>query len=394
MRSRAVRLTLSAMAVGVLAAAAFFVFQTEQQIDHQRAAAMRFEERIRAVDRALAELRMGLQAYVAAGQSADTWIPKVTGMSAEAARGVDDLRAVAATADARASLMEAAATITDLAQVDRRIVDYLKSGQDVMAADMVYSEAGQKVAQAANQVDAARALEGQGVDVAERISRRRQLYALGAAAAVGALTLLLLGAAPASHPRVEVEAKKVAAAPVDDELSFKVRTEPRHSTPILKVASEICTDLARVNESADLEKLLGRAADLMDASGLVVWMGNSAGGDLRPVAAHGYSAQTIAKMPAVPKNAKNAAAAAYRTGVLQIVLARPGTSSGALVAPLLSPDGCIGALSAEIKGRGETSDSTQSLSVLFAAQLASVLGPVPAVEVPDAEAPAEKIASA
>ena len=162
MRSRAVRLTLSAMAVGVLAAAAFFVFQTEQQIEHQRAAGMRFEERIRAVDRALAELRMGLQAYVAAGQSADTWIPKVTGMSAEAARGVDDLRAVAATADARASLMEAAATITDLAQVDRRIVDYLKSGQDVMAADMVYSEAGQKVAQAANQVDAARALEGQG----------------------------------------------------------------------------------------------------------------------------------------------------------------------------------------------------------------------------------------
>ena len=382
MRSRAVRLTLSAMAVGVLAAAAFFVFQTEQQIEHQRADAMRFEERIRAVDRALADLRMGLQAYVAAGQSADTWIPKVTGMSAEAARGVDDLRAVAATADARASLMEAAATITDLAQVDRRIVDYLKSGQDVMAADMVYSEAGQKVAQAANQVDAARALEGQGVDVAERISRRRQLYALGAAAAVGALTLLLLGAAPASHPRVEVEAKKVeAVAPLDDELSFKVRSEPRHSTPIMKVASEICTDLARVNESADLEKLLGRAADLMDASGLVVWMGNSVGGDLRPVAAHGYSAQTIAKMPAVPKNANNAAAAAYRTGALQIVLARPGTSSGALVAPLLTPDGCIGALSAEIKGRGETSDSTQSLSILFAAQLASVLGPVPAVEV-------------
>ena len=399
MRSRAVRLTLSAMAVGVLAAAAFFVFQTEQQIEHQRAAAMRFEERIRAVDRALADLRMGLQAYVAAGQSAETWIPKVTGMSAEAARGVDDLRAVAATADARASLMEAAATITDLAQVDRRIVDYLKSGQDVMAADMVYSEAGQKVAQAANQVDAARALEGQGVGVAERISRRRQLYALGGAAAVGALTLLLLGAAPASHPRVEVEAKveakKVAAAaPVDDELSFTVRTEPRHSTPIMKVASEICTDLGRVNESADLENLLGRAADLMDASGLVVWMGNAVGGDLRPVAAHGYAAQTIAKMPAVPKDANNAAAAAYRTGALQIVLARPGTSSGALVAPLLTPDGCIGALSAEIKGRGETSDSTQSLSVLFAAQLASVLGPVQAVEVPDAEAPAEKIASA
>jgi hypothetical protein len=395
MRSRAVRLTLSAMAVGVLAAAAFFAFQTEQQIQQQRAAAMRFEERIRAVDRALADLRMGLQAYVAAGQSVDVWIPKVAAASAEAAHGVDELRAVAESADARASLLEAVSTIAELTPVDRRIVDYLKTGQDVMAADVVYSEASQTVAKAANQVDAARALEGQGVEVAERISRIRQIYALGAAAGIGALTLLLLGAAPASHPTVKVETKRVeAAAPVDDELSFKVRTEPRHSTPIMKVASEICTDLARVNDSADLEQLLGRAAELMDASGLVVWMGNAVGGELRPVAAHGYSAQTIAKMPAVPKNANNAAAAAYRTGALQIVLARPGSSSGALVAPLLTPDGCIGALSAEIKGRGETSDSTQALSVLFAAQLASVLGPMPAVEVPAVESPVEKIATA
>ena len=59
------------------------------------------------------------------------------------------------------------------------------------------------------------------------------------------------------------------------------------------------------------------------------------------------------------------------------------------MAPLLTPDGCIGALSAEIKGRGETSDATQALVVLFAAQLASVLGPLSI-----AEAPAEKIATA
>ncbi len=142
MRSRAVRLTLSAMAVGVLAAAGFFVFKTEQQIDSRRAAARRFEERVRAVDRALSDLRMGQQAYVAAGQSADAWMPKVVSMSGEAARGVDDLRSAAATPDARSSLMEAAATIVQLGQVDRRVVDYLKSGQDVMAADVVYLRGG------------------------------------------------------------------------------------------------------------------------------------------------------------------------------------------------------------------------------------------------------------
>ena len=392
MRSRAVRLTLSAMVTGVLAAAAFFVFNTEQQIEQRRAVALRFEERVRAVDRALTEMRAGQHAYVAAGQSPETWIRKVASLSEEAAHGVDDLRGAAATSDARASLMEASATIVELGQIDRRVVDYLKSGQEVMAADVVYSEASQKAALAANQVDAARALEQQGMDVADRESRRRQLYALGGGAALAVVTLLLLGAAPVGSPQGEVsDTKRPAPPPVDEELTFKVRTDaPRHVAPMIKSASEICTDLGRVADQNDLVKLLGRAADLMDASGLVIWMGNASGGDLRPALAHGYAPQALAKMPAVSRSGNNAAAAAYRTGALQIVLARPGASNGALVAPLLTPDGCIGALSAEIKGRGETSDTTQSLAVLFAAQLATVLAPLTVSEAPAAD----RIASA
>ena len=39
----------------------------------------------------------------------------------------------------------------------------------------------------------------------------------------------------------------------------------------------------------------------------------------------------------------NAAATAFRTATLQIVLSRPGSSKGAIVAPVLTADGCIGA---------------------------------------------------
>src|SRR5262245_33394186 len=131
MRSRAVRFTLSAMAVAALAAAAFFIFNTEQRIVQRRAAALRFEERVRAVDRALTDMRSAQHAYVAAGQSAEAWIPKVAGLRGEAALGIDELRAAAATADAQASLLEASTTIVELGDVDRRVVDYLKSGQDV-----------------------------------------------------------------------------------------------------------------------------------------------------------------------------------------------------------------------------------------------------------------------
>ncbi len=149
----------------------------------------------------------------------------------------------------------------------------------------------------------------------------------------------------------------------------------RQSVPALKAAAELCTELGRVSDPEDLKKLLVRAAGALDASGLIIWIGSPAGADLRPVLAHGYSPQALARMAAVPRSADNAAATAYRTSALQIVLSRPGASSGAVVAPLLSPEGCIGALTAEINDRGETSDAVQALAEIFAAQLASVLAP-------------------
>jgi hypothetical protein len=90
------------------------------------------------------------------------------------------------------------------------------------------------------------------------------------------------------------------------------------------------------------------------------------------VLAHGYPDQVFARMPTVPRSANNAAAAAYRTAALQVVLTRPG-SNGAVVAPLLSPEGCVGALSAEILRGRETADSVQALAAIFAAQLAGML---------------------
>jgi hypothetical protein len=140
----------------------------------------------------------------------------------------------------------------------------------------------------------------------------------------------------------------------------------------LKTAAELSTDFGRVRDLADLKRLLARVAEIMDATGLVVWLGTASGADLQPIVSHGYSPQVVARMPSVPRTADNAAAAAYRSSSLQKVVKRPGGSTGALVAPIMGSDGCIGALSAETRNGGESAESVQAIAVIVAAHLASV----------------------
>jgi hypothetical protein len=322
-------------------------------------------------------------------------MPKVTDLMADATTAVERLRESATSAEALASLVEAANTITEFGDVDRRAREYLDSNLDLMAADVVYAEGGETATAAKRRVEAASVAEHQAFDAFEAAERLRELYALAAAAGIGAFTLLLFALTPRRPSAATEEDTTAATSGSPGELLLRdipaapapARETggdlPRRSTAALKSTASLCTEFGRLRDHNDLTKLLAQAADLIEASGLIVWLGNTNGADLRPVLAHGYPPQTLARMPLVPRTADNAAAAAYRTGSLQIVLARPGQSSGAIVAPLLSPEGCIGALTAEIRGGGETSDTVHALAAIVAAQLAGILAP----SAPQADAP-------
>jgi hypothetical protein len=118
----------------------------------------------------------------------------------------------------------------------------------------------------------------------------------------------------------------------------------------------------------------------MNAAGVVVWLGSTSGADLQPVLTHGYSEDVRRRLPDVPRSADNAAAAAYRSGQVQLILPTggPGRTVSAVVAPILSADGCIGALSAELRTGSQASETVQALASIVAAQLAGVLATAPA----------------
>jgi CHASE3 domain sensor protein len=368
MRSRAARLSVGAAACVAIAAASFFVVHSEQQIADERAAVRAFDLHAREAADALADVRVGQQAYVAAGQGIAFWMPKVTATTETAAQLIAGLRQTAEGAEAKSALNEAAATVAEFGTVDRRARDYITSGQQLMAADVIFTEGGETAAAAARHVEAARLAEAQTLDASESAARKLEAIALAASLVLAALAIaLLVLAGPAGGLR-PVAGQVVSGttlglnAPAAVGAASASSASARAIAPVLKAAAELCTDFGRVNDLEGVSASLARAAEIMEATGLIVWLGDASGADLRPVLAHGYSAQVLARMPDVPRSADNAAAAAYRTGVLQIVLARPGTSAGAIVAPLLSPEGCIGTLSAEITGGGEASDSVQPAS--------------------------------
>jgi hypothetical protein len=228
------------------------------------------------------------------------------------------------------------------------------------------------------QIETARQAQHQQVlgDVA--VVRRQQMIIAGAAAGVALLVVLLLIPVPrvqtaaSTSAGLSIAVQPPAAPPAP--APVPVAPAGRHAqASVFKAATDVATDFGRVRDLTDLTRVLGRAAEVMDASGVMVWVGNASRTELRPALAHGYSPEMIERMPPVARTADNAAAAAYRSGALQIALSRPGGAGGAVVAPILAPDGCIGALSAEIRSGGETSESVQALAIIFAAHLAGVL---------------------
>jgi hypothetical protein len=213
------------------------------------------------------------------------------------------------------------------------------------------------------------------------LSRQRWI-AFGTMALFWVAGLLALVTIPASAP---ASISAPAAARLPAEVRQPVSAEPlaeqgsriEQRPPIdLASAASLCTDLSRVTTTAALPDLLGRAARILDASGVILWM--SAGEQLFPVMGHGYRQDMLARLGPLARDAENAAAHAWRTGQLTVVGATGATGNGAIVAPLFGLHTCLGVLAAEVRHGAEYNPATQAVATMIAAQLATVIPAWPA----------------
>jgi CHASE3 domain sensor protein len=136
----------------------------------------------------------------------------------------------------------------------------------------------------------------------------------------------------------------------------------------------LCNDLARVTDTRALPSLLDRAASVLDASGIILWIADPDGRELNPIFAQGYPQQLVNRLGTIPRDAENATAAAFRTSLLQTVMA-DAISPGAIAAPLVTSGGCVGVMAAEVRHDAERQDLKLAAASIVAAQLATLVGP-------------------
>ena len=438
MKSRAARLTLLILFIVSLGASAYLFWKGESLAASQAASFRAFDEGARTTMKALLDTRAAQQAYVAAGQGGEFWPGKVASGINALRSGLVALRASATSPEAATALDEAVGILDDYVQLDRRAREYTRTGQNLLASDLVFGDGLEMTGAIDARLEAARTTEIAAADAAVATFHNRQAFALTAGAAAAALVVLLLlpGAEPARYspafvPVVDRERSGAARAqaraerrrplgeaedaePVDVEFEQEgwrgpdppmvATDEPATEEPAaaasppptpegtavppapasivqvpepatdLRGLATLCTDLARVVDTQQLPSLLDRASTLLDARGIILWIADPEGRELNPIVAHGYPAQLVNRLGTIGRGAENATAAAFRTSLVQTV-SGGGASNGAIAAPLVTPGGCVGVMAAEVRGDAERETSKLAAAAILAAQLATLVGP-------------------
>jgi hypothetical protein len=369
------------------AAAVWSSWNTSRQISQLDRSQRDLTDRIDGLLATLDTVSGAQQAYVTPSSGQDP--ARVTELIGQIRQNTDRLRTQVRSIESGRALQAVAAAAATLNDVETQAQEHIRSGQDFMAADLIFSDGRAADDAIASGLRMIRAAEIDAYSTA-RADALDSSWTIGAVVAilwvVGAILLVRV-------PAPVVSKEHVAIAPQ----SLLTIAETMHDVsppagPDLQAAADVCTAIGRLTNADDLPRLLQQAAAVLDASGAVIWM--AAGEELFAAAAFGYPPQVIQRLGPINRSAINATAAACRTSTLQAVTGGQD-GRGALAAPMLGPDRCVGVLAVEL-GIGHDGDAgRRAIAMMFAAQLAAALAGWPAasaaapVDVPPLERAAE-----
>jgi len=395
MTSRRVRTFLVGFLLIVGAAGAYLCFDTyrrhAQVFAHERAVLARLDAMLASVNE-LAVTQRGYFEPARGGTSSNASSPqfqRVRQLTEDLKENLTSLRTQVADPDGLEQLSALAAALDDFSTTDTRVRTNLANDTYFSAADLVFSASAMELRSVTGALIALKELTTTAAVAQYNGLQQRAALTAATVGLVWLVGLLLLAPRPRAEqsqaPPAETETAPSEAAanlPVSGALDVP---EPAPPALDLEAVARVCATMAKATSAAELREVMADAADTVGASGMIVWLG--AGEELFPVLGHGYDPRMLARIGPLSRQASNATTLAWRTADTQIVPGAEGRA-GAIVVPLISPQGCIGVLSAEVSTGREGDAATRAVTVLFAAQLSTIVAawPEPSAaptEIPD-----------
>ncbi len=371
MRKRTTRLVVAAFLVAAGIAGGFFVFAAEVKSAAVLASGADVSARLDRMIATAGDISSAQQAYVAPGQPDQPWRERSATLLQQFADDAAALRLRLRSAESARVIDDLGRGLQALITIDGAARQDLQDAQNLLAADLIFSQGRDTVSSLIATIRGLKAAEQQTSTLQYASLERQQWIILGSVATIWIVGLMLL------TPLGPGSAAAVAAPTQPAFLTIQTEHagEPATAAINLTAAADVCASLARISDTAALPEVLERAAAVLDARGIIVWMG--AGEELFPTLAYGYDDHFIGRLGPIPLNAENATADAWRSGKMRTV-AGDGLSHGAVATPLAGMSGCVGVFAAEVRHGRESDLATQAVAVMIAAQLASIVSAWPA----------------
>ena len=379
-------------------------YRFDNAIHAEHAVARDADREFGALEVLLADHRAAQAGYVAAGQGPEDAMTHATRLEADIQAALERRAAGRLDPHTQGLYNSASEIFGRVRAIDKRVRAQVDADQRLIASDLIFMDAAEANRNLAAVLAQARNAEHASADA--RVSRLSRLrlgingIALGFALIVAAFYARAAGsrsaddseeavtvAEPAGslslRPSLPAVREEPEALPAPSLPSAAVRetdvlptVEPIRSMPVRSLAetAELCVDLSRVIDARDLQSLLDRAASVLDAKGLVLWTAESGGALLRPSLTHGYPERVLMRLGPLQIDADNMTSLAYRSMRPQTVHGSGPGTAGAIAVPLVTPQGCVGVLSAELH-QHRPGPETLSVARIISAQLSALVSP-------------------
>jgi hypothetical protein len=378
MHRRSLRHGLVVLLFVTAAGAAAFVWSVDQQLAAIAAAEHRADSRFDTLVQSIARFDATQQLYDPAREPETDWFARVRRLLTQIESEAKGLHTSAASSAAARTFDDITARVVSAVA---KAEENLRDGHDLMAADLVQDEAkpGAEAMRAA--VLEWRAAEGNATESARTALVQQLWMVLGGTLGFWAIGVLLLAprqtaAAPAAAASLSILAEPAG----ETAIAPPAEAPPVQSAPIEAVqaidlvpAAELCADIARADSGETLAALVDRAADVIGASGIVVWLAGS-GDELVPALAHGYGPHANGLLGTLPLSEENVTTRAWHSGQLQCVDG-DARSRAALAAPMFQGPRRTGVLAVELTDGGVPGPLPRALTSILAAQFATALSP-------------------